>query len=425
MVLQFVETLTCARSPTYPQVEEIPAGSLVRFRCMVQNMYNPEWYVGDYTASNPETGERRQGTAQYRESLDLPAGFTANMDAAASSALERVPLHCMSIPHESSWVNGAALPAQQRLQVERAGKRRAEEDDMMDDAPASSSSMADSAPAAGMQCETDESKRSRGHGSDAPSASGAPGDVTTGRPPLVHGATPKHAAIVKVYGNAAAGTDACKVNETIEVVGILTLDPAAATFGIEQLSQPASMDPKDAGAGDSLLDAPPPPSSVLPRIHAITLRRLSPAWNPGLDNGPSAARDARSAHAAAATPAARARILARLAATPFLGGDALAAEFVLLNALSRVLHRSDGAPIGAFAVAISTDAKAAVPATSLVSELKRLLPAVAHLPLSPKALGAKPFVPKKDYDTETLHSAALQLAPSTQVTKPCRVSSSV
>ena len=379
---------------------------------MVQNMYNPEWFVGEHTASNAETGERRQGTAQYRESLDLPPGFLADMEAAANTAQERVPLHCMSIPHESAWVNGAAPDAPEQ-QVERAGKRRAEDDEMTDDAPASAS-MADSADTAGMQCDADESKRSRVHSSDAPGASGAAGNVA-GRPPLVHGATPKHAAIVKVYGNAAAGDAACKVNETIEVVGILTLDPAAATFAEDSASAPASMDPKDAGAADSLLDAAAPPTSVLPRIHAITLRRLSPAWNPALDALPASARAAHSAHAAAAAPAARARILARLAATPFLAGDALAAEYVLLNTMSRVLHRSDGAPIGVFPVAISTDALAAVPAGSLVAELQRLLPAVAHLPLSPKGLGAKSFVPKKDYDTETLHSAALQLAPSTQV----------
>ena len=67
-------------------VEEIPAGSLVRFRCMVQNMYNPEWYVGQYMASNTQTGEQIQGTAQYRESLDVPAGFTPDMQAASKSA---------------------------------------------------------------------------------------------------------------------------------------------------------------------------------------------------------------------------------------------------------------------------------------------------------------------------------------------------
>eukprot|EP00961_Rhodomonas_salina_P225410 3047616-Rhodomonas_salina.2 len=51
----------------------------------------------------------------------------------------------------------------------------------------------------------------------------------------------------------------------------------------------------------------------------------------------------------------------------------------------------------------------------LLETIKLLLPAVGHLPMTTKNLGEKLMVPRKDYDTETLHSGALQLAPGTQL----------
>jgi hypothetical protein len=301
-------------------VEEIPAGSLVRFRCMVQNMYNPEWYVGQYMASNTQTGEQIQGTAQYRESLDVPAGFTPDMQAASKSAQERVPLHCMSIPHESAWVmeNETTAPAAAVEPRVRVGKRGLDDDAMQEDASPAQAPSAAAAPAACMQVEDGadaEAKRVRVQAAhvDAAPACGADAAGTAARPPLVAGAAPRHAAIVKVYGAAAAGKEALKMNEAVEVVGILTLDPAAATFADDDAEARAA-DPSD------LLTPAPPPSSVLPRIHALTHRKLTIRWNPALEAAGPAARAAREAQVTAAASAARARIIDRLAASEFLQG---------------------------------------------------------------------------------------------------------
>ena len=60
-------------------VEHVPTGALVRFRCMVQDMYNPEYYVGAYR----DAGGRWR-TTKYTEDLgpeDLGPGTHSPADS--------------------------------------------------------------------------------------------------------------------------------------------------------------------------------------------------------------------------------------------------------------------------------------------------------------------------------------------------------
>ena len=114
----------------------------------------------------------------------------------------------------------------------------------------------------------------------------------------------------------------------------------------------------------------------------------------------------------------REKLLAFLAAP--LGGDALAAEYVLFALLARVHTRSDGMPIGKFGVTLlgapdgaDASSRRGSVASALAEALAMLAPATAHLPLSIASLNARAWAPRKDYATNRLRSGPLQLASGT------------
>ena len=79
-------------------VDNVRPGQLVRFRCMVQDMYNPEYYVGAY--KDKSTGGRWR-TTKFTEKIG--AGAEPD-DSAERKIWERRVLYCVPIPGESSWV---------------------------------------------------------------------------------------------------------------------------------------------------------------------------------------------------------------------------------------------------------------------------------------------------------------------------------
>jgi hypothetical protein len=73
-------------------VDNVRPGQLVRFRCMVQDMYNPEYYVGAY--KDKSTGGRWR-TTKFTEKIG--AGAEPD-DSAERKIWERRVLYCVPIP---------------------------------------------------------------------------------------------------------------------------------------------------------------------------------------------------------------------------------------------------------------------------------------------------------------------------------------
>ena len=456
-------------------VEHVPPGALVRFRCMVQDMYNPEYYVGAYR----DAGGRWR-TTKYTEDLG-PAD--APGQPADRKIWERRVLYCVPVPGESAWVRrldgagvGAPPSTPAKISEDRAGKKEkrardedvemdAADDDEADDGAedsvaaavagagaAEDSSAASSRAAKALRNDETGTKRQR-EGGDAvhvhPGGDASPEDAlnlplgTEKAAPGLLAATP---CIVKMYDDE----DDVKLNDVLELVGVLGIAPtlaqemqdmSAETFGVfaNQAAGQANAHPPDATAGANadfeFMDeerAHNPPTSVVPRFHVLAARRASPqtfalaaegfpegGW--GLRplegeiafRGPGLVPDSALALSGAET---RAKLVAFLAAP--LGGDALAAEYVLFSLLARVHTRSDGMPIGKFGVTLlgapeGGPGKSGVVASALAETLAILAPATAHLPLSIASLNARAWAPRKDYATNRLRSGPLQLASGT------------
>ena len=479
-------------------VEHVPTGALVRFRCMVQDMYNPEYYVGAYR----DAGGRWR-TTKYTEDLgpeDLGPGTHSPAD---SKIWERRVLYCVPVPGESAWVRrldgagvGAAPSTPAKTSEERAAKKdkRARDEDVEMDAGDDAAGAAEDSVAAARagagaaedsvdaaraakalrNDETGTGEQREGGaavyvhpGGDASSedALNLPLGTETA-PPGFPAATP---CIVKMYDDE----DDVKLNDVLELVGVLGIAPALAQEMQDMSAEPFGVfatEPAAAAAANGA--APPnanadasvdfefmdearahnPPTSVVPRFHVLAARRASPQSFAvaALDSG--AVEDAERAEShdphdpslrvdgsggwglrpldgafrgpplvpslARRGVEVREKLLAFLAAP--LGGDALAAEYVLFALLARVHTRSDGMPIGKFGVTLlgapdgaDASSRRGSVASALAEALAMLAPATAHLPLSIASLNARAWAPRKDYATNRLRSGPLQLASGT------------
>ena len=179
--------------------EQAEPGSLVRYRCMIQvtghlnllflnvavllnyilqNIYDPELFFGEYDLVNDVTGEKLRVCGLFSDVLESRPGF--RLDADSGVATERLPSHCMSIPGETSWLQNArrraAPPSRRQASGESAAKRPHDDDEDMADAV-----MEDNPPS------RDDTKRLRASHATASPAEASAG-VRTTRPPLVHGA---------------------------------------------------------------------------------------------------------------------------------------------------------------------------------------------------------------------------------------------
>lgn len=92
-------------------------------------------------------------------------------------------------------------------------------------------------------------------------------------------------------------------------------------------------------------------------------------------------------------------------------GDELAAEYVLLNLISRVHTRDDGVPLGTANINLYTKDKEA--ADSIAENLKNMIEAITthtlHMPVTCEAIASVPFIPVKDYEKNKLVRGAFQM----------------
>jgi hypothetical protein len=225
----------------------------------------------------------------------------------------------------------------------------------------------------------------------------------------------RRSVVVKLYEESEDEASGPRVSELVEFVGILSLE----------------RDTPDGAAACALDDdlAHRPGATLVPRVHCVSWARLGGRPNPLLPQAQAAdARAAALAQARAVAPALRAGALCALRGA--LGGDPVAAEYVLLWALSSVTARvgPDGGKtaVGALPLALAAPAPEASPqpaaapaptppppalASSLEVTLRALCPLVAALAVTIPALNARALTPSRALaGPSLLVESSLQLA---------------
>ncbi|CAI5995073.1 unnamed protein product [Closterium sp. NIES-64] len=479
-------------------VDHVPVGSLVRFRGMVQDMWGTEFYQGLYKRSRQPPSASPSGSSappsppwRTTKYTDGDCGGGMGGDGAEGlgegaadfgSIWERRLLYCVPVPGEQPWARAlrdggregrgnrgrgeGGSGGEEGGGAEKRGREEGDAELMGMDvetrvAPSEAGESKRQATTAVANTTAAAIPTSSSNTMAQLGSTGAAGDA----PPFVdlhfplgpsasasHG-PPLLPCIVKLYDSVESQV---KLNQVVEFVGVVA-PPSAPTVHTAHTAAAAPQDAATgAGAGtggstgaamevemmggDMGMGACPSaclPSSQVLRLHCLTWRKLPHLFS--TDVGPTVA----------AAGSIRAALLSRLAAA--LGGDRLAAEYLLLHLLSRVHTRIEPMPLGKLSLNLSgfpepslastpsptppplsssppSLSQAASPSLSaLTSSLQTLLPATHTLPLSLDNLNSRRLTPHKDYTSDRLVSGVLQLPAGTHLTidetalKPGRV----
>jgi len=364
---------------------ELTDGQLVRFRAMVQDMFDPEFYLSQYQVRNLSTGEIRTVSGRYRDIAPCGPREELMTETDKCQTGDRLAFYCVSLPGEAPWVTQAYKTKSQS----KAGpsgtnpnplKREldTENDDMeMDEG-------ADQTP---QTLDITEIKKNK----TVAVLAVENGDKTNGNNiqkirsntvSLNHpipGSNGK-AAIVKMYDVKDGDI---KLNDMLEVVGVISLDPSLASFTEEESDH----------ASPQL-----PPPSLVPRIHALYHTKL-PHNNPLVPDKPAMPLE----------EAVDARKELHAILTEALLGDSIAADYLICHLISRVYLRKDILTLGKLSLNIHNMTSHDNWPKRLATLIQLLTTSSHLLTLNLANLNSLPFIPKKDFEGNRLVSGLLQV----------------
>ena len=416
----------------------LPHGSLVHVRGMVQDMLSPEYYPALYTGKSGDGCSGMWTDTLTEEPLGGGAGggsCAAVCPPVAGSAgaaymnhaqdrdqkmAERKPVVVVGIPGETRWAR-SEYEAMSRTfsraeDASGANARAGAAAKRSRDDEANDVDMAEGADTANPPC---SNKARLGGGvppeAQAVDASGRLEEAGGGAVGTQHASggggndecPPLSRYIIKMYDCASARVDSIKLNEAVDFVGVFTRSPELTLF-------PGDVDEDMAEE----MEATHPPSSQVPRIHCLWWRRSTSEMTPRLIATPQAQLTAIAADTRAASTQLRAQTLAVLKSA--LGGDEIAAEYVLLALLARVHRRADGLTLGNMSVNLTGcdvgnqgNAPFGPTAESLGRAISEIVPRYSRFGVSLRTLNSQRLIPFKDYATNTVVSTPLQVTDGT------------
>jgi len=355
-------------------------GQLASFRCMVQDMFDPEFYLGSYRVKNLGDGSIVERTGRFRDLVNCGPREEL-LDSGEGQTRDRLSYYVVSIPGEAAWISDHHSKAVADSAAGTSGtannplKRSLEEEEMETEMEVA-------------EGEVEPKKAKAEDGKPVPQQDSVGINPVSKSKLGINLPLPNpngKAAIIKLYDIAEGDI---KLNDMIEVVGIVSLDPSMAAAGEE-------------GEEDGFSSLPSlPPPSLVPRLHVLT-HRVLPHPNPlPLEPSPDPS-------------ATRQELLAIL--TECLLGDKLAAEYLLAHLVSSVYLRKDVLVLGKFSLNLHNMTGHDNLPRRLATILSLLTSASHFLPLSREHLDTASFLPKKDFEANRLVSGMLQLAKGTHL----------
>ena len=375
-------------------VESIAPYTLVRYRCLVQDVFEPELY-SMFLVERDGTSQRLV-TTKYRESRSSEGKVLEDLGRGGLSS--RGAYYCVPLPGETSWSKAGSLKrvVKSIQSVGGSGKRsRADEDVDMEETQEIALKPAETRPQQRPKTVTEtrpeaqisQAKNSDSFGLNLPL-------------PWEAGQGSSCPCIVKLYDEDAESLKLC---ETVEILGVLCVDPSMANLGEEVQAWPFP-------------DARNPSTALVPRLHGLLVRKL-PFYHPLFPFSPNWLSEARLASAfqrrlAAPGAVAAARSAAINSLKQSLGGDEVAAEYILALMASRVYGHVNGMALGQWSMNLS-HWPGGVPVSNLFDAVSKLVPLAVHLQMTAGTLSSGQWKPKKDFEANRLVAGCLQLAPGT------------
>ncbi len=368
----------------------ISDGQLVKFRCMVQDMFDPEYYMAEYKVKSLKDGSIKTRSGRFRDTVQCGPGEEIVEDGPESLSLrERVSLYCVSPPGEAAWVTDHYQ--RQEMAANSAGPSGTQTNIMKRslDTEETEETRAKDAVMDTEMAETDDTveKIKRQKASVSEGALPASSNKVLNNLNLPIPSADGRACIVKICDIADGDI---KLHDLVEFVGVVSLDPALSVSEEGEASMSTS---------PSL-----PPPSLVPRLHVLTWARLE-------NNNPLVARPP-----ASSSPLEEvARVELHTLLTTCLLGDKLAADYLLLHLLSRVYMRKDVLCLGKLSLNLHNMTTHEDLPRRLATVLSLLTTNSHYLPLTRNNLDSTSFSPRKDFEANRLVSGSLQLASGTHL----------
>ncbi|KAK3096183.1 hypothetical protein FSP39_024135 [Pinctada imbricata] len=212
--------------------------------------------------------------------------------------------------------------------------------------------------------------------------------------------------LVKIYDEV----DTFAVNDMVEFVGVLSVDPSLANFSTSTESDgvQSSVEGLEETMEERHAHAPPP--SLVPRIHTVVSLKMNHN-NPQLHLASQDHFKQELEKLQSEVSILRGQIMSTLEHALF--GDKLAAEYFLCHLISSVYGRADVMPLGKFSLNL-TQCPAASNYGELIYTFLSAMVTKSHLlPLTIDNMNSLRLCPEKDYTANRLRSGVLQLAADT------------
>ena len=198
-------------------------GQLASFRCMVQDMFDPEFYLGSYRVKNLGDGSIVERTGRFRDLVNCGPREEL-LDTGEGQTRDRLSYYAVSIPGEAAWISDHHSKAVVDTAAGTSGtgnnhlKRSLEDEEMETEMEVAG------------EGEVEPKKAKAEDGKPAPPhQDSAKGGKPVSKTKLgINLPLPNpngKAAIIKLYDIEEGDI---KLNDMIEVVGIVSLDPGMA-----------------------------------------------------------------------------------------------------------------------------------------------------------------------------------------------------
>ncbi|CAL4089600.1 unnamed protein product, partial [Meganyctiphanes norvegica] len=405
-----------------PWINETPLHRLrpnqvVRFRGVIQDMFDNEFFLDTYEVRNKTTGSTKLRPGRYKDVTDCAAHEEVVVDSDNCQTGDRLTYYCIPIPGENQWVKevyASENPCMSEASTSIIGsrqKRSAGDEDDIDTSKSNSNAQTKCSETDSMETESPsesaESKRIRTENiTNAGSSTSATGSSTT--PDLnfpIPGmkGTP---CLVKIYDEQDLS-----LNDMIEVVGVLSMDPSLANNGVGSSGQGGV---PEFGEMDMEEAAHSPPPSLVPRLHVLSIRKLKHI-NPLLPNDLSVNVEGIQSLVGEFRET---RELLRSVLQQALMGDGLAAEMLICHLVSTIYLRQDVVALGKYSINLSGISGPLLKenyTTRLNTLLQTLVTQSHFLSMTLETMNKTKFVPKKDYNSNRLVSGLLQLPEHTHL----------
>ncbi|XP_059169652.1 mini-chromosome maintenance complex-binding protein-like [Physella acuta] len=390
-------------------LDQLKSGILVKYRCMVQDVFDPQFCVGQYTVTNTNAHSSRLEFGSFRDVPTL-APFETMECGKENVHVERHGFYCVPIPGESEWVKKAYSKNEAEILAPSASTscrtKRERECEYSDFQAPPKTSRDDSACS---EMEVTQEVQPSAHMADPGHniQNGLPGSKDPDKSKIFDKNLPLPdergvSCIVRVYTPEVD----LKTTDAIEFIGILSMDPQLASIFDDETEHGDV-------AYQEELQAHEPPPSLVPRVHALVMRRLNHN-NPILPPVPTEDVYKKAAiHLMEDALSLRLELLSILEHA--LLCDRLAAEYLLCHLISTVYARADMLPLGKMCLNISGCPSAQKYIKFLHHLISQLTSQTALLEMSIENMNSVRLIPQKDYRLNRITAGMLQLASGTHL----------